>query len=155
MKNKTNLVLDIGVFAAFLIAMEPDLTGIAIHEWLSLGSSRNDHRPLAAALEVDHYYCSQVFQEPVPFIQVAVPGGCSLLCSIHNRNDERNFGLTQYFTFAQYSTGGKSQLENGSLPVCEYITGYACVPCWAALEMDTEYDKKVHCPAYFIFTYDQ
>ncbi len=36
MKNKTNLLLDFGVFAAFLIAMEPDLTGIAIHEWLSL-----------------------------------------------------------------------------------------------------------------------
>ena len=36
MKNKTNLLLDIGVFAAFLIALEPDLTGIAIHEWLSL-----------------------------------------------------------------------------------------------------------------------
>jgi hypothetical protein len=36
MKNKTNLLLDIGVFAAFLIALEPGLTGIAIHEWLSL-----------------------------------------------------------------------------------------------------------------------
>jgi cytochrome b len=36
MKNKTNLLLDVGVFAALLIVMEPDLTGIAIHEWLSL-----------------------------------------------------------------------------------------------------------------------
>jgi hypothetical protein len=34
--NKTNLLLDAGIFAAFLIAMEPHLSGVAIHEWLSL-----------------------------------------------------------------------------------------------------------------------
>ena len=42
MKNKTNLLLDIGVFAAFLIALEPGLTGIAIHEWLSIHRNLED-----------------------------------------------------------------------------------------------------------------
>ena len=36
MSAKTNLVLDAAIFAAFLIAFEPGLTGIAVHEWLSL-----------------------------------------------------------------------------------------------------------------------
>lgn len=34
--NKTNLLLDTGIFAAFLVAMEPRFSGIAVHEWLSL-----------------------------------------------------------------------------------------------------------------------
>ena len=34
--NRTNLLIDLGVLSAFLIAMEPSLTGIAIHEWLSI-----------------------------------------------------------------------------------------------------------------------
>jgi hypothetical protein len=34
--NKTNLWVDGGILAAFLVAMEPRLTGIAIHEWLAL-----------------------------------------------------------------------------------------------------------------------
>ncbi len=34
--NKKNFVIDILIFFAFLIAMEPNLSGIAIHEWLSL-----------------------------------------------------------------------------------------------------------------------
>jgi hypothetical protein len=36
MSTKTNLILDTTIFVAFLIAFEPGLTGIAIHEWLSL-----------------------------------------------------------------------------------------------------------------------
>lgn len=32
----TNWLLDIGIFAAFLIATEPNLTGEPVHEWLSL-----------------------------------------------------------------------------------------------------------------------
>lgn len=42
--TKTNLWIDIGIFAGFLFAMNPALTGIAIHEWFSLA--------LAAALIV-------------------------------------------------------------------------------------------------------
>jgi len=34
--NKTNLLLDSGILVAFLIAMEPQFSGVAIHEWLSL-----------------------------------------------------------------------------------------------------------------------
>lgn len=34
--NKTNLLIDLGIFGAFLVAMEPRLTGVAIHEWLSV-----------------------------------------------------------------------------------------------------------------------
>jgi hypothetical protein len=34
--NKTNLLIDLALFAAFLVAMEPALTGIPLHEWLSL-----------------------------------------------------------------------------------------------------------------------
>ncbi len=34
--NKTNLLIDTGIFIAFLIAMVPDFSGINIHEWLSL-----------------------------------------------------------------------------------------------------------------------
>lgn len=36
MSNKTNLIVDFGIFAAFLVAFEPSLTGISIHEWLSI-----------------------------------------------------------------------------------------------------------------------
>lgn len=36
MSTKTNLILDVTIFTAFLIAFEPGLTGIPIHEWLSL-----------------------------------------------------------------------------------------------------------------------
>jgi hypothetical protein len=36
MKNKTNVLVDLGIFAAFLAAMEPRMTGEPIHEWLSI-----------------------------------------------------------------------------------------------------------------------
>ncbi len=36
MKTRTNLFVDIAILAGFLVAYEPALTGIAIHEWLSL-----------------------------------------------------------------------------------------------------------------------
>ncbi|HNC10106.1 MAG TPA: DUF4405 domain-containing protein [Anaerolineales bacterium] len=34
--NRTKLLLDIGTFLAFLVAMDPRFSGIAIHEWLTL-----------------------------------------------------------------------------------------------------------------------
>ena len=34
--NRTKLLLDISTFAAFLIAMDPRSSGIAIHEWLTI-----------------------------------------------------------------------------------------------------------------------
>ncbi|MBI4927410.1 MAG: DUF4405 domain-containing protein [Anaerolineae bacterium] len=34
--NRTNLAIDAGIFTAFLGAMNPELTGISIHEWLSV-----------------------------------------------------------------------------------------------------------------------
>ena len=37
--TKTNLWLDVGIFVAFLLALDPRLTGIAIHEWLSLAAA--------------------------------------------------------------------------------------------------------------------
>jgi hypothetical protein len=36
MMNKTNLLIDGGILAAFLVAMEPRLTGVPVHEWLAL-----------------------------------------------------------------------------------------------------------------------
>jgi hypothetical protein len=33
-QTKTKLWLDIAIFIAFLIAMEPHSSGLAIHEWL-------------------------------------------------------------------------------------------------------------------------
>lgn len=36
MTAKKNLWVDAAIFVAFLVAFEPDLTGIAIHEWLSI-----------------------------------------------------------------------------------------------------------------------
>jgi hypothetical protein len=33
--NKVNFLIDAGVFAAFLVAMEPRFGGVAVHEWLS------------------------------------------------------------------------------------------------------------------------
>lgn len=33
---KTNYLVDVAIFIAFLIAMDPRLTGLAIHEWLSI-----------------------------------------------------------------------------------------------------------------------
>ena len=36
MSAKTNLIIDSLILIAFLVAFEPALTGIAIHEWLSL-----------------------------------------------------------------------------------------------------------------------
>ncbi len=35
-KVKTDLLVDLAIFMAFLIAMDPHSTGIAIHEWLSI-----------------------------------------------------------------------------------------------------------------------
>ena len=35
-KTKTNLLIDFVIFAAFLVASQPALTGLAIHEWLSV-----------------------------------------------------------------------------------------------------------------------
>ena len=35
MKVKTNLLIDLGIFVALLVALEPSLTGIPIHEWFS------------------------------------------------------------------------------------------------------------------------
>jgi hypothetical protein len=34
--NKTNLLIDLGVFAGFLVVDEPGLTGLSLHEWLGL-----------------------------------------------------------------------------------------------------------------------
>ncbi|HRJ58046.1 MAG TPA: DUF4405 domain-containing protein [Anaerolineales bacterium] len=34
--NRTKLLLDIGIFLAFLITMDPHFSGLAIHEWLSI-----------------------------------------------------------------------------------------------------------------------
>jgi Domain of unknown function (DUF4405) len=36
MSAKTNFIVDTIILVAFLVAFEPSLTGIAIHEWLSL-----------------------------------------------------------------------------------------------------------------------
>ena len=36
MKNRTRLWLDAGLFAGMLLAFSPGITGISIHEWLSL-----------------------------------------------------------------------------------------------------------------------
>ena len=36
MKNKSNYIIDLAIFAAFLAVMAPRMTGIAVHEWLSL-----------------------------------------------------------------------------------------------------------------------
>lgn len=35
-KTKTNLILDLSIFAAFLVVASPSLTGMTIHEWLAL-----------------------------------------------------------------------------------------------------------------------
>ena len=37
-QTKTKLWIDLLIFAVFLIAMDPRLTGIAVHEWLTLAS---------------------------------------------------------------------------------------------------------------------
>jgi hypothetical protein len=34
--NKTNLLVDTGIFIAMLVAMEPRFSGVTIHEWLSV-----------------------------------------------------------------------------------------------------------------------
>ena len=34
--HKTNFMIDLGIFAAFLVALEPRLTGETLHEWFSL-----------------------------------------------------------------------------------------------------------------------
>jgi hypothetical protein len=36
MINKTNMLVDIGIFAAILLALEPSFTGLPIHEWFAL-----------------------------------------------------------------------------------------------------------------------
>lgn len=35
-RSKTNLILDIAMFAAFLVAGAPHFTGLAVHEWLGM-----------------------------------------------------------------------------------------------------------------------
>jgi hypothetical protein len=37
--TKANLLLDVAIFVAFLLALDPRLTGITIHEWLSLAAA--------------------------------------------------------------------------------------------------------------------
>jgi hypothetical protein len=39
MSQKTNLFVDIAILAGFLVAYEPSLTGIPIHEWFALAFS--------------------------------------------------------------------------------------------------------------------
>ncbi|GIV64837.1 DUF4405 domain-containing protein [Bellilinea sp.] len=34
--NKINFILDLGIFTAFLLALEPEVTGLEVHEWLSV-----------------------------------------------------------------------------------------------------------------------
>ena len=36
MSTKTNLILDLTIFTAFLAASNPSITGLPIHEWLSV-----------------------------------------------------------------------------------------------------------------------
>jgi hypothetical protein len=36
MSTKTNLTLDIAIFSVFLVASNPALTGLAVHEWLGV-----------------------------------------------------------------------------------------------------------------------
>jgi hypothetical protein len=36
MSAKTNLTLDIIIFTAFLVVSNPSLTGLTVHEWLTL-----------------------------------------------------------------------------------------------------------------------
>ena len=38
-KTKTNLLVDIVIFAAFLVASQPSLTGLAVHEWFAVSFS--------------------------------------------------------------------------------------------------------------------
>src|SRR5215213_5274250 len=35
-RNKTNLIVDSAIFLAFLVAMAPHFSGIAVHEWLGI-----------------------------------------------------------------------------------------------------------------------
>src|SRR5215213_8607455 len=35
-RNKLNLFVDIAIFLAFLVAMAPRFSGIAVHEWLGI-----------------------------------------------------------------------------------------------------------------------
>jgi hypothetical protein len=35
-RNRINLIVDIAIFVAFLVAMAPHFTGVAIHEWLGI-----------------------------------------------------------------------------------------------------------------------
>jgi len=37
-QTKTKLVIDIAIFSAFLIAMDPRSSGIAVHEWLAVSA---------------------------------------------------------------------------------------------------------------------
>ncbi len=37
-QNKTKLILGLAIFVGFLVAMEPHMTGLAIHEWLTLAA---------------------------------------------------------------------------------------------------------------------
>ena len=34
--NRTNLLIDLGIFGVFLVAANPNLTGLAVHEWLGV-----------------------------------------------------------------------------------------------------------------------
>ncbi len=34
--NRTNLLVDVSIFLAFIIAMEPRFSGVPVHEWLSV-----------------------------------------------------------------------------------------------------------------------
>jgi hypothetical protein len=37
-QNKTKLIVDLVIFLGFLVAMQPHMTGLAVHEWLTLAA---------------------------------------------------------------------------------------------------------------------
>ncbi len=65
MSQKTNLLVDISILAGFLVAFEPSLTGITVHEWFTLAFSSALRRPFVAALGLGGASDAQILPQPV------------------------------------------------------------------------------------------
>ncbi len=86
---KTNFWLDAFIFAGFLAALQPRLTGIAIHEWFTLAATANSGFTCCPALGLGCGYHQKVFQQPVSRLALELSGGRPAFRGLHGCHHER------------------------------------------------------------------
>ena len=86
MSQKTNLYVDIAILVGFLVAYEPALTGVAVHEWLSLAFASAVILHLLLHWDWVVQVTLKFFRKLFPFLQIelrAQPGAADRLRPDH------------------------------------------------------------------------